>query len=358
MLERLHRHLLGIEGLERVEILRILDRARVLRQAFAAGRLGTPLAGRSLITLFYESSTRTRASFEVAAQRLGAQVVSIASSSSSVSKGESLWDTGRTLAAMEPAVIVVRHASAGSSLLLARAVERVSPLPAVINAGDGAHEHPTQALLDTLTLTDRLGSLEGRTIAIIGDIEHSRVARSNLFLLPKLGARVLLAGPRSLVPPTLAVFGPNVEIVRDVDAAIERADAIMMLRVQFERLQGPPPFPSLGDYARTYGLTMQRVLRMKPEAFVMHPGPMNRGIEIDHEVADGPTSVVAHQVTNGIAARMAVLERAVGAGPWATHEEHDHTLPAPPPLPGAPPRAPAEAPRAEPRAVPAAEERS
>ncbi len=311
-----HRHLLGIETLEADEIHRILERARVIRRLIAAHKTPSQLTGRTLITLFYEASTRTRASFEMAAQRLGAQVVSIASASSSVSKGESLWDTGRTLAAMEPAVIIMRHASAGSSELLARAVESVGDVSAVINAGDGAHEHPTQALLDTLTLTDRLGALQDRTIAIVGDIAHSRVARSNMFLLGKLGATVLLAGPRSLVPAALASLGPRVEIVRDIDAAIERADAIMMLRVQLERLAGPPPFPSLGDYARSYGLNQARAARLKPGAFVMHPGPMNRGIEIEPEVADGPYSVVAHQVTNGIAARMAVLERAVATGPW------------------------------------------
>lgn len=311
------RHLLGIETLDAAEIHRILARARVIRRLIAADKTPSQLTGRTLITLFYEASTRTRASFEMAAQRLGAQVVSIASASSSVSKGESLWDTGRTLAAMGPAAIIMRHASAGSSELLARAVESVGDASAVINAGDGAHEHPTQALLDTLTLTDRLGDdLAGRTIAIVGDIAHSRVARSNMFLLGKLGASVLLAGPRSLVPAALASLGPRVEIVRDIDAAIERADAIMMLRVQLERLSGPPPFPSLGDYARSYGLNQARAARMKPGSFVMHPGPMNRGIEIEPEVADGPTSVVAHQVTNGIAARMAVLERAVGTGPW------------------------------------------
>ncbi|MCC7384106.1 MAG: aspartate carbamoyltransferase catalytic subunit [Deltaproteobacteria bacterium] len=312
------RHLLGIELLSAEEILRILEHARELRQRGIDPDLGAAMRGRSLVTLFYEASTRTRASFEIAAQRLGAQVVSLASAASSVSKGESLWDTGRTLAAMEPAVIVCRHSSAGACDLLARAVESVSDVPAVVNAGDGAHEHPTQALLDTLTLVDHLGSLEGRTIAIVGDIEHSRVARSNLHLLPKLGATVLLAGPRSLVPAALETLGPRIEIVRDIDATIERADAIMMLRVQFERLSGPPPFPSLGDYARRYGLNQARAARMKPSAFVMHPGPMNRGIEIEPEVADGPTSVVAHQVTNGIAVRMAVLERAVGVGPWAT----------------------------------------
>ena len=308
------RHLLGIEHLSPREIHRILERARAFREAKHA-EIDRVLAGRSVVTLFYEASTRTRASFELAAQKLGAATVSITSSSSSVEKGESVWDTGRTLAAMEPAVIVCRHESPGAPHLLAWAVESVSET-AVVNAGDGAHEHPTQALLDVLTLTDRLGSLEGRTIAIIGDIIHSRVARSNLFLLRKLGATVLLGGPRALVPLSLEALGGV--IVRDVDDIIAVADAVMMLRVQFERLVGPPPFPSLSDYARVYGLTMARAERMKPSAFVMHPGPMNRGIEIDPDVADGPTSVVAHQVTNGIAARMAVLERAAGLGPWFT----------------------------------------
>ena len=317
ILQSADRHLLGIENLSPHEIHRILERARALREAESAS-IERVLAGRSVVTLFYEASTRTRASFELAAQKLGAATVSIASSSSSVEKGESVWDTGRTLAAMEPAVIVCRHGSPGASHLLARAVESVNKT-AVINAGDGAHEHPTQALLDALTLTDRLETLEGRTIAIIGDIAHSRVARSNLFLLRKLGATVLLGGPRALVPASLEALGGV--IVRDMDDIIAVADAVMMLRVQFERLVGPPPFPSLSDYTRVYGLTMARAERMKPSAFVMHPGPMNRGIEIDPDVADGPTSVVAHQVTNGIAARMAVLERAAGLGPWFARAE-------------------------------------
>lgn len=317
-LERLDRHLIGIDSIDAEEILRILDRARALRRDDEQGKLQKPLDGVSVITVFYEASTRTRASFEMAAQKLGAQTVSLAAESSSVKKGESLWDTGRTLASMGPGVIVCRHKSAGSSLLLARAVESVTEGTAVVNAGDGAHEHPTQALLDALTLTDHLEALDGRTIAIIGDIAHSRVARSNIGLLGKLGARVLLGGPRSLVPSALAHIGPNITIVRHIDEAIEQADAIMMLRVQLERLYGPPPFPSLGDYSRAYGLDATRAARMKPGAFVLHPGPMNRGIEIDPEVADGPTSVVCFQVRNGIAARMAVLERAMKKGPWAS----------------------------------------
>jgi aspartate carbamoyltransferase catalytic subunit len=312
-LRNAHRHLLGIESLDAEEIRQILQRAKSLRESTTLVT-EAPLRGTSVVTLFYEASTRTRASFEIAAQQLGASIVSLAAASSSVSKGESLWDTGRTLAAMDPGVIICRHSSAGAPFLLARAVESVGET-VVVNAGDGAHEHPTQALLDALTLLDRLESLEGRTIAIIGDISHSRVARSNLFLLRALGARVLLVGPRSLVPSSLETLGGI--IVRDIDEAIRRADAVMMLRVQFERLHGPPPFPSLGDYTRTYGLTMARANLMKPNAFVMHPGPMNRGIEIDPEVADGPTSVVAHQVHNGIAVRMAVLERAMARGQWA-----------------------------------------
>ena len=310
-LRRSDRHLVGIEDLAAEEIRRILGRARELRDQTSPA---APLRGVPVITLFYENSTRTRVSFEMAAQKLGASIISVTAASSSVSKGESLWDTGRTLAAMGPGVIVIRHASPGSSLVLAEAMESLGDA-AVVNAGDGAHEHPTQALLDALTLLDRLGDLDGRTIGIIGDIAHSRVARSNIFLLRKLGARVLLAGPRALVPSSLEPLGAF--IVRDVDEIVEVADAVMMLRVQFERMVGPPAFPSLSDYTRTYGLTAARARMMKPSAFVMHPGPMNRGIEIDPEVADGPTSVVAHQVKNGVAARMAVLERARGQGPWA-----------------------------------------
>lgn len=309
-LRETHRHLLGIEDLDAAEIRKILDRSRQLRDG---PTLSQTLTAASVVTLFYENSTRTRVSFEMAAHKLGASTISVAASSSSVAKGETLWDTGRTLAAMDPGVIVIRHSSPGASHILAGALESVGD-SIVVNAGDGAHEHPTQALLDALTLLDRLGTLEGRTIGIIGDIAHSRVARSNIFLLRKLGARVLLGGPRSLVPRTLEPLGAF--IVRDVDEIIEVADAVMMLRVQFERMTGPPAFPSLSDYTRTYGLTAARAARMKPSAFVMHPGPMNRGIEIDPEVADGPTSVVAHQVTNGVAARMAVLERAMCAGPW------------------------------------------
>ena len=289
----------------------ILSRARRLRDG--PEHPPASLARVPVITLFYENSTRTRVSFEMAAQKLGASIVSVSSSSSSVAKGESLWDTGRTLASMDPGVIVIRHGSPGAPLILAEAMESVGE-SAVVNAGDGAHEHPTQALLDALTLLDRLNTLEGRTIGIVGDIAHSRVARSNVFLLRKLGARVLLGGPRSLVPKSLEPLGAL--IVRDVDEIIEVADAVMMLRVQFERMQGPPAFPSLSDYTRTYGLTASRAARMKPRAFVMHPGPMNRGIEIDPQVADGPTSVVAHQVRNGVAARMAILERAMRVGVW------------------------------------------
>lgn len=303
---------MGIEDLSGEEIRTLLERARALRDE-PSHAAASPLSGVSVLTLFYENSTRTRVSFEMAAQRLGASTISISASSSSVAKGETLWDTGRTLAAMEPGVIVIRHSSPGAPLILAEAMESLGDA-AVVNAGDGAHEHPTQALLDALTLLDRLGTLEGRTIGIIGDIAHSRVARSNVFLLRKLGARVLLGGPRSLVPKTLEPLGAL--IVRDVDEIVEVADAVMMLRVQFERMLGPPAFPSLSDYTRTYGLTAKRARLMRPEAFVMHPGPMNRGIEIDPEVADGPTSVVAHQVKNGVAARMAVLERALGCGPW------------------------------------------
>jgi aspartate carbamoyltransferase catalytic subunit len=306
------RHLIGIEDLDANEIRRILARARTLREGLDPS-MPPPLSGVPVITLFFESSTRTRVSFEMAAQKLGASITSVSATSSSVAKGETLWDTGRTLAAMEPGIIVIRHGAPGASLLLAEALESVGDA-SVVNAGDGAHEHPTQALLDALTLLDRLETLEGRTIGIVGDIAHSRVARSNVFLLRKLGARVLLGGPRSLVPKALEPLGAL--IVRDVDEIVEVADAVMMLRVQFERMQGPPAFPSLSDYTRTYGLTAARARRMKPSAFVMHPGPMNRGIEIDPEVADGPTSVVAHQVRNGIGARMAVLERATRRGPW------------------------------------------
>jgi aspartate carbamoyltransferase catalytic subunit len=302
------RGLLGIEELSRPEVEAILERARFFQplQRQEEKRLAL-LEGRMVVNLFFEASTRTRISFEIAAKRLGADVVSISASSSSVSKGESLVDTLNTLAAMRPDAIVMRHAASGAPHFLARYLE----MP-IVNAGDGTHEHPTQALLDARTILDHLPSLEGLRVAIIGDLAHSRVARSNIHLLSKFGASIVLCGPPMLVPKELASIAPGVEIVHDIRASIRGADVIMMLRVQLERLH-EPPFPA-GEYFGAYGLRLEHLDAAKPRAIVMHPGPMNRGWEISSDVADSNRSVILNQVENGIAVRMAVLERTLANG--------------------------------------------
>jgi len=300
------RGLLGIEDLPREEIEAILDRAK----AFQPGDGQTfprldKLRGRTIVNLFFESSTRTRTSFEIAAKRLGADAVSITAAGSSVSKGESLVDTLNTLGAMRPDAIVMRHAASGAPHFLARHL----PTP-IINAGDGAHEHPTQALLDARTILDNRPTLEGLRVAIIGDIVHSRVARSNIYLLAKFGVDIVLCGPAPLLPPEMALVAPGVRITYDIREAIRAADVIMMLRVQLER-QHEAAFPA-GEYFQFYGLQLQHLGLAKPDAIVMHPGPINRGREISSEVADSVRSVILNQVGNGVAVRMAVLERILG----------------------------------------------
>ena len=296
--------LLGIEDLNREEIQAILDRARdfqpIQNQSFK--RLDV-LRGKMVVNLFFEASTRTRTSFEIAAKRLGADIVSITASGSSVSKGESLVDTLNTLIAMRPDAIVMRHAASGAPQFLARHLPRTP----IINAGDGTHEHPTQALLDARTILDHRKNLEGLRVAIIGDIAHSRVARSNIYLLSKFGAQIVLCGPASLVPHELSQIAPGVVITYDIREAIRDADVIMMLRVQLER-QHEAPFPA-GEYFQFYGLRLEHLDLPKPDAIVMHPGPINRGREISSEVADSQRSVILNQVENGVAVRMAVLER-------------------------------------------------
>jgi len=295
--------LLGIEEMSRENIQAILDRARDFQQ-----HAGEPvknfdiLRGKMVVNLFFESSTRTRTSFEIAAKRLGADAVSITASGSSVSKGESLVDTLNTLGAMRPNAIVMRHAASGAPHFLSRYL----PTP-IINAGDGTHEHPTQALLDARTILDHRPTLEGLRVAIIGDIAHSRVARSNMYLLSKFGARVVLCGPPTLLPRELGSLTPGVTLTYDMREAIAGADVIMMLRVQLER-QHETPFPP-GDYFRFYGLRPDHLNLCKPDAIVMHPGPINRGREISSEVADSKHSVILNQVENGVAIRMAVLEK-------------------------------------------------
>jgi aspartate carbamoyltransferase catalytic subunit len=295
--------LLGIEGLTREEIQVILDRARDFQPKPNQGfRKFDLLRGRMVVNLFFEASTRTRTSFEIAAKCLGADSVSITAQASSVSKGESLVDTLNTLAAMRPDAIVMRHAASGAPHFLQRHMD--TP---IINAGDGTHEHPTQALLDARTILDRGTSLEGLRVAIIGDIAHSRVARSNAYLLSKYGADIVLCGPASLLPPELKQIAPGVRLTTRMKEAIRDADVIMMLRVQLER-QHEAAFPA-SEYFQYYGLRLEHLRLAKPDVIVMHPGPINRGREISSEVADSQKSVILNQVENGVAIRMAVLER-------------------------------------------------
>ncbi|HET8548540.1 MAG TPA: aspartate carbamoyltransferase catalytic subunit [Bryobacteraceae bacterium] len=298
--------LLGIEPLERAEIEGILDRAKSFQtqQHRPVKRLDT-LRGRLVVNLFFEASTRTRTSFEIACKRLGADIVSISASGSSISKGESLVDTLNTLAAMLPDAIVMRHSASGAPHFLSRHL----PNTPIVNAGDGTHEHPTQALLDALTILDYREQLDRLRVAIIGDIVHSRVARSNIHLLTKFGVDLVLCGPPPLAPPDLARLAPGVTIEHDITRAIRDADVIMMLRVQLER-QHEAAYPA-GEYFRFYGLRLEHIQLARPNVIVMHPGPINRGREIASEVADSQRSVILNQVENGVAVRMAVLEKVV-----------------------------------------------
>ncbi|HEY2828993.1 MAG TPA: aspartate carbamoyltransferase catalytic subunit [Thermoanaerobaculia bacterium] len=293
--------LLGIEPLTPDEINLILDTAEGFKEVSERPVKKVPaLRGQLVINLFMEASTRTRVSFEIAEKRLSADTLNFAASGSSVEKGETLIDTAANLMAMRPDMIVIRHKHPGAPKMLA---ER---LPAsIINAGDGAHEHPTQALLDAFTIRERFGRLKGVNVSIIGDIAHSRVVRSNIHLLTKMGANVTVAGPPSLIPAEIEKMG--VRVAHSLDKAIEAADVVMMLRIQLER-QGKLSFPSLREYYNTFGLTEARLKRARKDVIVMHPGPMNRGVEIASDVADNPErSVILEQVTNGVAVRMAVL---------------------------------------------------
>jgi len=296
-----HPHLLGIDGLSRPTIESLLDLAEeevaISRQV---EKKKSSLRGRTQINLFFEPSTRTQASFELAGKRLGADVMNMAVGNSSTKKGETLIDTAMTLNAMRPDIIVVRHHAAGAVHLLARKVDC-----AVVNAGDGAHEHPTQALLDALTIRRNKGRVEGLVVAICGDILHSRVARSNMICLANLGARVRLIGPPTLLPP--GIEGLGFETFTDMRAGLKDADIVMMLRLQRERMSGAF-IPSQKEYYRYYGLDAEKLALAKPDALVMHPGPMNRGVEISSEVADGAQSLIREQVEMGVAVRMAVLE--------------------------------------------------
>jgi aspartate carbamoyltransferase catalytic subunit len=298
--------LLGIADLSVEEINLILDTAETFRDVNARQIKKVPtLRGKTIINLFFEASTRTRTSFEIAGKRLSADTINISASTSSVVKGETLIDTALNLQAMAPDAIVIRHASSGAPHQIARLVKA-----AVINAGDGAHEHPTQALLDALTIRHSKGRLAGLKVAIVGDVLHSRVARSNAHLLSKLGAHVVLAGPRTLLPFGFEKLIPKTEgsvtFADNVEEAIADADVVMMLRIQLERQSGGF-FPSLREYSIHYGLNRRRLALAKPDAIVLHPGPINRGVEIDSDVADGTSSLILDQVENGVAVRMAVL---------------------------------------------------
>jgi aspartate carbamoyltransferase catalytic subunit len=292
--------LLGIADLSREEIYLVLDTAVAMREIGERPIKKVPtLRGRTVVNLFYEPSTRTRTSFEIAEKRLSADTLNIAVSTSSVLKGETLADTAMNIEAMAPDMIVLRHPSSGAGHLLARLCRS-----RIINAGDGMHEHPTQALLDAFTIRETKGRIEGLKIVIVGDLLHSRVLRSNVLLLTKLGADVWACGPRTLVPVGLDRAG--VTVSTSVDEAVADADVIMMLRIQQERMHGAF-FPSVREYFNTFGMTRARVALARPDAMIMHPGPMNRGVEIASDVADGPFSVILEQVANGVAVRMAVL---------------------------------------------------
>jgi aspartate carbamoyltransferase catalytic subunit len=300
-----HRHLLGIEDLEVADVVSILDTAEVFFEVSRRPVRKVPtLRGKTIINLFYEASTRTRTSFELAGKRLSADVVNISASASSVTKGETLLDTVRTLEAMHPDVVVMRHSSSGAPHYVA---DRVGC--SVVNAGDGQHEHPTQALLDAFTVRRRLGTLSGLTVTICGDVLHSRVARSNALLFALFGSKVRIVGPRTLLPPDASSLG--VEVFDRLAPALEGAHVIMVLRIQQERLHGAL-LPSLREYSRTFGIGPRSLAGIPESTIVMHPGPMNRGVEIDPGVADGPRSVVLDQVEAGVAIRMAILYQLAG----------------------------------------------
>jgi len=305
------RHLLGTESLSRDEITFLLDQSRAFQgiQKQPLKKLAT-LRGKSVVLAFFETSTRTRISFGTAAARLGADTMNLQAESSSTQKGESLSDTVRTLEAMKPDVIVIRHASSGAPHFIA---ERLG-IP-VINAGDGLHEHPTQGLLDALTISDRLGRLDNLNFTIVGDIRHSRVARSNIHVLSKFGCRTTLCGPAMWLPPEMSCIAPNVRIEPRLEEALRDAHVVMVLRVQTERLK-EPALPA-DEYIRLYQMTPARLALARPDAVLMHPGPMIRGLEIDPAVADSPQSAVLDQVTNGVAVRMAILYLLASGAPSA-----------------------------------------
>lgn len=299
-MELRNKDILGIRDLERDEIELILDTAQSLVEVSTRDIKKVPaLRGKTVINLFFEASTRTRTSFEIAGKRMSADVINISASSSSTVKGETLIDTARNLQAMSPDIIVIRHSMSGAPQMLAEAVDA-----SVINAGDGCHEHPSQALLDLLTIRQENGKIEDLRVAIVGDITHSRVARSNIYALKKMGASVIVAGCATMIPPGIENMG--VEFTYSLQEAIEGADVIMMLRIQKERLSGSI-FPNEREYSKLFGLSSKLLVTAKEDVTIMHPGPINRGVEISPDVADGPYSVILNQVSNGVAVRMALL---------------------------------------------------
>jgi aspartate carbamoyltransferase catalytic subunit len=300
-----NKDLLGIKDLSQEEILLILNTAESLKEISTRDIKKVPaLRGKTIINLFYEPSTRTRTSFEIAGKRLSADVVNISVSTSSVAKGETLKDTAKNLEAMNPDAVVIRHQSSGAPNFIAKILKC-----SVINAGDGAHEHPTQALLDLFTIKEKKKELKGLKVSIIGDIAHSRVARSNIYAMNKMGMEVTVAGPATMMPADIRKMG--VRVFKDLNKAIENADVIMMLRIQLER-QEKGLFPSIREYSRLFGLNLEKLKNAKKDVIIMHPGPINRGVEISADVADGPYSLILDQVTNGVAVRMAVLHLLAG----------------------------------------------
>lgn len=295
------KHLLGMKNLSADEILNIVDRAEILkRDVLLGGKKSNILSGKSIITLFYENSTRTRLSFELASKYLGATAANITASGSSIQKGETLADTGKTIDSMAADVVVIRHSASGAPHMLSNYTNA-----SVVNAGDGMNEHPTQSLLDIMTMRENFGHIDGLKVAIIGDVKHSRVARSDIYALSKLGAKVIVCAPTTLLPAELDKF--NVEVTTDTDYAVHNADVIMGLRIQLER-QKSGLIPSVSEYHRLFGIDSRRVSLAKKSAIIMHPGPVNRGVELSADVADGPQSVICDQVTNGVCVRMAVLD--------------------------------------------------
>jgi len=303
------KHCIALEDFSREELLQVLDLAVSMKEVLLRPIKKVPsLRGKSVVNLFFEASTRTRSSFEIAAKVLSADALNWTSASSSVTKGETLIDTARNLEAMRPDVLVIRHSAGGAPRLVAQHVAC-----AVVSAGDGAHEHPSQGLLDCFTIREKLGSLEGKTLAIVGDISHSRVARSDLHAFPKLGTRVRLCGPPTMIPAGVEQLGCTV--THDLRTAVEGADAVVMLRIQHERI-GDPLIPTTREYSRLWGLNAKKARDwLAPSALILHPGPINRGVELSPDVADGPHSVILDQVQNGVAVRMAILYLLAGGDP-------------------------------------------